>query len=82
MITKNGCFHGGDGPYESQTAGVLYNKKERENVLTQVNRFVSHSSSHTLSNVHCITYSEHRCNRALSCRSGGYSEEAENNKKF
>ena len=82
MIIQNGCFYGGDGPYESQTAGVLYNKKERENVLKQVNRFVSHSSSHTLSNVHCITYSEHRCNRALSCRLGGYLEEAENNKKF
>ena len=28
MITKNGCFYGGDGPYESQTAGVLYNESQ------------------------------------------------------
>ena len=79
MITKNGCFYGGDGPYESQTAGVLYNKKERENLLKQVNRFVSQSSSHTLCNVHCITYSEHR---KQSIVSGGCLEKAENNKKF
>ena len=51
-----------------------------ENVLKQVNRFVSHSSSHTLSNVHCITYSEHRQQSIVM--SGGCLEEAENNKKF
>lgn len=80
MIIQNGCFYGGDGPYESQTAGVLYNKKERENVLKQVNRFVSHSSSHTLSNGHCITYSEYRQQSIVM--SGGCLEEAENNKKY
>lgn len=39
-----------------------------ENVLKQVNRFVSHSSSHTLSNVHCILHTVNTDNRALSCQ--------------
>ena len=42
--------------------------------------FVSQSSSHTLSNVHCITYSEQRQQSLVM--SGGCLEEAENNKKF
>ena len=43
-------------------------------------RFVSQSSSHTLCNVHCITYSEQRQQSIVM--SGGCLEEAENNKKF
>ena len=75
------CFYGaggggggGCGPYESQTAGVLYNENQfsrhiyfLEKMYLEIGKSICFSSEHRQQNI---------------VMSGGCLEEAENNKKF